>query len=195
MRELEAAQHGIDLGPLEPGVAHGVLHKSGRVELAPKTILDEWKAFERALAHETALSGLLLIGRREIRTNNSWMHNVPSLVSGAERCLLFVHPKDAGLRGIEDGEQAVLESRVHRGTVRVRVTDEVTPGVVSLPHDWGHATAAPWQRVAGRRPGVSLNAWTDEAEVENVGGQAILNGVPVQLEGLGNAGEEGLALG
>ncbi|HBZ72833.1 MAG TPA: dehydrogenase, partial [Deltaproteobacteria bacterium] len=174
MRELEASQHGIDLGPLEPGVAHGVLHKSGRVELAPKPILDEWRAFERALVHETTVSGLLLIGRREIRTNNSWMHNVPSLVSGAERCLLFVHPKDAILRGIADGEQAVLESRVHRATVRVRVTEEVTPGVVSLPHGWGHATAAPWQRVAGRRPGVSVNDWTDGAEVENVVGQSIL---------------------
>jgi len=117
------------------------------------------------------------------------MHNVPSLVSGAERCLLFVHPKDAASRGIADGEHALLESRVHRGSVRVRVTDEVTPGVVSLPHGWGHATAAPWQRVAGRRPGVSLNDWTDEAEVEGVVGQSILNGVAVQLEALGRAGD------
>ena len=193
-RDLDAAPHGIDLGPLEAGVAHGVLHKGGRVQLAPETMLAEWNAFNTALAQETTVSRLLLIGRREIRTNNSWMHNVPSLVSGAERCLLFVHPKDAASRGIADGEHALLESRVHRGSVRVRVTDEVTPGVVSLPHGWGHATAAPWQRVAGRRPGVSLNDWTDEAEVEGVVGQSILNGVAVQLEALGRAGDAGLAI-
>jgi len=195
MRDLDAARHGVDLGPLEPGVAHGVLHRSGRVQLAPKPILDEWNAFNTALAQETAVSQLLLIGRREVRTNNSWMHNVPSLVSGAERCLLFVHPKDATARGIADGEKALLESRVHRGTVRVRVTDEVTPGVVSLPHGWGHATAAPWQRVAGQRPGVSLNDWTDEAEVEAVVGQSILNGVAVELEALERASDAGLAIG
>ena len=109
------------------------------------------------------------------------MHNVPSLVSVAERCLLFVHPKDAEARGLTDGEHALLESRVHRGAVRVRVTEEIAPGVVSLPHGWGHAASASWQRVAGRHAGVSVNDWTDEADVESVVGQSILNGVPVEL--------------
>ncbi len=181
MRDLDAAPHGLDHGPLEPGLAQGVLRPGGRVQLAPAPILGAWDELEAALARGTPPDGLLLIGRRDPRTNNSWMHNVPSLVSGSERCLLFVHPKDADARGLTDGEHAVLESRVHRGPVRVRVTEEIAPGVVSLPHGWGHAASAPWQRVAGRHAGVSVNDWTDEGEVEGVVGQSILNGVPVRL--------------
>jgi anaerobic selenocysteine-containing dehydrogenase len=109
------------------------------------------------------------------------MHNVPSLVSGAERCLLFVHPKDAAERGIGDGEVALMESRVHRAPVRVQLTEDIAPGVVSLPHGWGHAASAKWQRVAGKHPGVSVNDWTDEAVVEDVVGQSVLNGVPVRI--------------
>jgi anaerobic selenocysteine-containing dehydrogenase len=108
-------------------------------------------------------------------------------MTGAERCLLHVHPKDAEARGLSDGGEAELESRVHCGAVRVRVTEEIAPGVVSLPHGWGHAAAAPWQRVAGRNPGVSANDWTDDAEVESVVGQSILNGVPVRLRANGEA--------
>jgi anaerobic selenocysteine-containing dehydrogenase len=112
------------------------------------------------------------------------MHNLPSLVSGRERCLLFVNPKDAEPCGVRDGEEALLSSRVHQGPVRVRVTEEVQPGIVSLPHGWGHRESARWQRVAGRHPGVSINDWTDDARVESVVGQSILNGVPVRLEPL-----------
>jgi anaerobic selenocysteine-containing dehydrogenase len=180
-RDLDAAPHGIDLGPLAPGTGHGVFHRSGRVRLASAPLLRAWDALEAALARGVPTDGLLLIGRRDVRTNNSWMHNVPSLVSGSERCVLFVHPKDAEARGLGDGAHALLESRVHRGAVRVRVTEEIAPGVVSLPHGWGHAPSAPWQRVAGRHAGVSANDWTDDAEVEGVVGQSILNGVPVEL--------------
>jgi anaerobic selenocysteine-containing dehydrogenase len=124
---------------------------------------------------------LLLIGRRELRTNNSWMHNAPSLVSGRERCVLYVHPKDAQAAGVADGEMVDLESRVHRGPVRIHLTDDMTPGVVSLPHGWGHAASAPWQQVAGSHPGVSANDWTDDQLVESFVGQSVLNGVPVRL--------------
>jgi anaerobic selenocysteine-containing dehydrogenase len=82
---------------------------------------------------------------------------------------------------VQDGELAILESRVHRGPVKVRVTDDMRPGVVSLPHGWGHAASAPWQKVAGSHPGVSANDWTDDSVVESVVGQSILNGVPVRL--------------
>ncbi len=109
------------------------------------------------------------------------MHNVPSLVSGRERCVLYVHPDDAARYEIRDGEMAVLESRVHRGEVRVAVTDEMRPGVVSLPHGWGHADSAPWQKVAGSHAGVSINDWVDDSVVEPIIGQSILNGVPVRL--------------
>jgi anaerobic selenocysteine-containing dehydrogenase len=185
LRDLDAAPHGLDLGPLQPGVARRVFHRDRRVQLAPAPLLRSWDALAGELAREPERDALLLVGRRELRSNNSWMHNVPSLVSGAERCLLFVHPKDAEARGIADGGEAELESRVHRGAVRVRVTEEIAPGVVSLPHGWGHAASAPWQRVAGRHAGVSMNDWTDEGDVEGVVGQSILNGVPVRLRANG----------
>jgi anaerobic selenocysteine-containing dehydrogenase len=95
--------------------------------------------------------------------------------------VLYVHPDDAKAAGLADGESAWLESRVHAGAVPIRVSDEMRPGVVSLPHGWGHADAARFQKTAGRRPGVSFNDWADDAEVESVVGQSILNGVPVRL--------------
>jgi anaerobic selenocysteine-containing dehydrogenase len=180
-RKLEAAPHGIDLGPLEPGVARRVFHRDRRIHLGAEPFVVEMDALARSLATSPAADELLLIGRRELRSNNSWMHNVEELVSGAERCLLYVHPEDAARAGIADGDTVVLESRVHRGAVRVRVTDEMRPGVVSLPHGWGHADSAPFQQVAPRRPGVSANDWTDDQLVESVVGQSVLNGVPVRL--------------
>lgn len=95
--------------------------------------------------------------------------------------MLFVHPQDAQRAGLRDSEPALLESRVHSGVVAVRVTDEVMPGVVSLPHGWGHAASVQWQSVAGAHAGVSANDFTDDQRVEGVVGQSILNGVPVRL--------------
>ena len=181
LRKLKQAPHGIDLGGLEAGVSRRVLHRDRKVHLDAVPLL---KALDQ-LAHslEPATNGydLSLIGRRELRTNNSWMHNVPALVAGRERCVLYVHPEDAARAGVGDGELAWLESRVHRGALRIQVTDDIRPGVVSLPHGWGHAPSAPWQRVAGSHPGVSVNDWTDDQLVESVVGQSVLNGVPVRL--------------
>jgi anaerobic selenocysteine-containing dehydrogenase len=173
--------HGLDLGALVPGVARRVFHRSGRVRLAAAPLLAAFDALLQELPRAPAQDELLLVGRRELRTNNSWMHNLPSLVSGRERCLLFVNPKDAEAVGVRDTEEAVLSSRVYAGRLRVRVTDEVQPGIVSLPHGWGHRESARWQRVAGRHPGVSINDWTDDGVVESVVGQSILNGVAVKL--------------
>jgi anaerobic selenocysteine-containing dehydrogenase len=181
MAKLKAAPHGIDLGPLEPGVDRRLYHRDKRIHLSSPRMLEAIDALAPQLEATAAENGLVLIGRRELRSNNSWMHNVPSLVSGRERCVLYVHPDDAARYQVRDGEMAVLESRVHRGDVRVAVTDEMRPGVVSLPHGWGHADSAPWQKVAGSHPGVSVNDWVDDAVVEPVIGQSILNGVPVRL--------------
>ena len=181
LKKLKQAEHGLDLGALEPGVARRVFHRDRKVHLAAEPLLRDWDALDAALATPPPADALVLIGRREVRSNNSWMHNVPSLVSGAERCLLFVHPKDAAQRGIADGDSIVMESRVHRGAVRVQLSEDIAPGVVSLPHGWGHASSAKWQRVAGQHPGVSANDWTDESVVEGVVGQSVLNGVPVRL--------------
>lgn len=180
-KKLEAAPHGIDLGPLETGIARRVFHGDGKVHLADGPFPAALTELAANLATPPAADELLLIGRRELRTNNSWMHNVPAMVAGKERCVLIVHPDDARRAGVADGDVAVLESRVHTGTLRVHVSDEMRPGVVSLPHGWGHAASAPWQQVAGRHPGVSANDWTDDQEVESIVGQSILNGVPVRL--------------
>jgi anaerobic selenocysteine-containing dehydrogenase len=182
LARLRALPHGADLGPLEPGVSRRVLHRDRRVHLDAPPFLEAFDRWARDPAAGVPRAGeLLLVGRREVRTNNSWMHNVPSLVSGRERCVLLVHPDDAAKAGVRDGETAVLESRVHRGPVPVRLSDEMRPGVASLPHGWGHARAARFLRTAGARPGVSFNDWSDDADTESVVGQSILNGVPVRL--------------
>lgn len=186
--KLKSMPHGIDLGPLQPGVARRVRHKGGKIRIAPPLIIDGIDVLVDQLADRAAQvdrgkadGELLLIGRRELRSNNSWMHNIPKLVSGKPRCVLYVHPDDASSVGVADGDTAVLESRVYSGEIPVRVTDEMTPGIVSLPHGWGHAASAPWQQTAGANPGVSFNDWSDETEVEPLVGQSILNGVPVRL--------------
>jgi anaerobic selenocysteine-containing dehydrogenase len=179
--KVRATEHGVDLGPIEPGIAHRVFHRDGRVELAAGAILDAIDALSAQAAAADSTRDLLLIGRRDIRSNNSWMHNLPKLVAGRDRCVLLVHPADAARAGVGDGDDALLESRVHSGAVRVRVSDEMRPGVVSLPHGWGHAGIAQWQRVAGAQAGVSANDWTDDQHVEAIVGQSILNGVPVTL--------------
>jgi len=179
-RRLKAAPHGIDLGPLREGTAGRVLHRDRRVHLDAPPLLAAMDAHAATLATPPT-DELLLIGRREVRTCNSWLHNVPAMTAGRERCVLYVHPQDAARAGLADGALAMLESRVHRGAVRVQVNDEMRPGVVSLPHGWGHAEAAPWQQVAAKTPGVSANDWTDDQVVESVVGQSVLNGVPVRL--------------
>jgi anaerobic selenocysteine-containing dehydrogenase len=181
LAKLRPAPHGVDLGTARAGVRHRLQHRDGLVHLAAEPLLRDLAQLESELGRTHADGDVLLIGRRELRTNNSWMHNIPALVSGRDRCVLYVHPRDAVRVGLRDSQPALLESRVHRGTVPVRVTDEVMPGVVSLPHGWGHAASAAWQAVAGAHPGVSANDFTDDQYVESVVGQSILNGVPVRL--------------
>ena len=189
LKRLAAMPHGVDLGPLEPGIARRVRYRDGRMRLAPDVIMTALAELGKT---ESSPPQLLLIGRRDPRTNNSWMHNVPAMVTGRERCVLLVHPDDAARAEVRDGEIAIMESRVHSGPVPVRLSDEMTPGVVSLPHGWGHAASAPWQRVAGDHAGVSVNDWTDDQDVEALVGQSILNGVPVRLRPADTSGGERL---
>ncbi len=182
MKKLKAAEHGIDFGPMQPGFEQRLYHDDKRIHLTEDLFVQAFDRLENELESKPQANELVLIGRRELRTNNSWGHNVPALVTGKERCVLYVHPDDAAKRGLRDGETAVLGSRVHRGEVRVHLTDDMRPGVVSLPHGWGHAASAPWQKVAGSHPGVSANDWTDDGLIEPMTGQSILNGVPVELE-------------
>ncbi|AYF76539.1 molybdopterin oxidoreductase family protein [Nocardia yunnanensis] len=167
--------HGIDLGPLEPRLP-GVLRTASRkVELAPAEMLaDLARLRARARAEQPEL---VLVGRRQLRSNNSWLHNVPPLVGGSNRCTLHIHPDDAARLGL-DG-LAVVKSAAGTVTVELEPTEDIMPGVVSLPHGWGHGDST--QTVARAHAGVNANVLTDDSLVDVPSGNAVFNGVPVTL--------------
>jgi len=185
LARLAANPHGIDLGPLEPRLAEVLRTPSGKIELAPQPIAEDVARLRAALDRGTGGGALLLIGRREVRSNNSWMHNVGSLVAGRERCTLQVHPEDAAARGLTDGGRAQVASRVGKLAVLVEVTADVMPGVVSLPHGWGHDRPGAELSVARCHAGVSANGLTDDQAIDPLSGNAVFNGVPVRVESLG----------
>jgi anaerobic selenocysteine-containing dehydrogenase len=181
LADLEAAPHGIDFGPLEPRVPEVLRTSSGTIELAPEALVADVARLHAALG-EPVNGGLTLIGRRELRSNNSWMHNLPTLVRGKERCTALVHPDDAARLGLVDGEEAVVRSRAGEIVVPVEVTDDVMPGVVSIPHGWGHDLPGVALSVAGEHAGTNSNVLADELVLEPLSGTAVLNGIPVELE-------------
>jgi anaerobic selenocysteine-containing dehydrogenase len=175
---LQANPHGLDLGPLEPRLPSVLNTVSGKVELAPPQIID---AVERLRNGSPTQDGLTLIGRRDLRSGNSWLHNVNVLMKGKERCTLLIHPGDAEERGLVTGDVAVIESRVGRLSVPVEVSDEMRLGVVCLPYGWGHDAPGARLRVAEGRPGVNTNLLTDGDVLDAVSGNATLNGIPVTV--------------
>jgi anaerobic selenocysteine-containing dehydrogenase len=190
--EVEAAPHGIDLGPLAPRLPEVLRTASGLIELAPEPLVADAARLHDALAAPPA-DGLLLVGRRHLRSNNSWMHNLPLLVRGPERCTLQVHPEDAARLGLADGARATVRSRVGALEAPVEVTDEVRPGVVSLPHGWGHDLEGVELGVARAHAGTNSNVLTDEEHVEPLTGTAVLNGIPVEVSPVAAAEPEQLA--
>lgn len=178
--DLEAAPHGIDLGPLEPRIPEVLRTPSGKIELAPEPLVADVARLRESLSRP-ANGEVVLIGRRQVRSNNSWMHNLPKLVSGPERCTLHVHPDTAAAHGLIDGATATVRSRAGEVEVRVEVTDAIMPGVVSIPHGWGHDTDGAELSVAREHAGVNSNILADEERVEPLTGNAVLNGIPVQL--------------
>jgi anaerobic selenocysteine-containing dehydrogenase len=181
LAELEAAPHGIDFGALEPRMPEVLRTPSGVIELAPEALVGDVARLHAALA-EPVNGAMTLVGRRELRSNNSWMHNLPTLVRGKERCTALVHPDDAARLGLVDGEEAVVRSRAGEIVVPVEVTDDVMPGVVSIPHGWGHDLPGMSLSVAGAHAGTNSNVLADELVVEPLSGTAVLNGIPVELE-------------
>jgi anaerobic selenocysteine-containing dehydrogenase len=180
LARLAAAPHGIDLGPLAPRLPALLQTPSGRIELAPAAIAEDLARLREDLAAGPA-PGLQLVGRRHVRSNNSWMHNVPSLVSGRERCTLQVHPDDAAALGLAEGARAEVTSRVGKLVVRVELSDTLRRGVVSLPHGWGHDRPGAALGVAARRAGVNANQLTDPLPLDPLSGNAVLNGIPVEV--------------
>jgi anaerobic selenocysteine-containing dehydrogenase len=183
--DLIAKPHGIDLGPLQPRIPEVLRTPSGRIELAPELILADVDRLQASLAPgagpATAERPFLLVGRRHLRSNNSWMHNVNVLVKGKPRCTLQVHPDDAERLGLADGDPARVASRVGEVTIPVEVTDGIVPGVVSIPHGWGHDAPGARMRVASEHAGVNSNLLADEELFDPVSGNAVLNGIPVSV--------------
>jgi anaerobic selenocysteine-containing dehydrogenase len=177
---LEAAPHGIDLGPLQPRLPDVLRTASGRIELAPEPIVADVERLLTALRTQRD-DAMVLIGRRQLRSNNSWMHNLPVLAKGKPRCTLHVHPDDASRLELVDGEQAEIRSRTGSVVAQVELTDGVMPGVVSLPHGWGHDAPGTALSVAAERPGTNSNVLADERLLDALSGNAVLNGIPVEL--------------
>ena len=172
LAQLEAAPHGIDFGPLEPRIPDLLRTQSGKIELAPEPIVADLDRLRASLARHRN-GGIVLIGRRQLRSNNSWMHNVPNLVRGKDRCTAARASRRRSAAGLEDGGFASVTSERGAVQVPVEVTDAIMPGVVSIPHGWGHDDPeAQLEVAAAHRPGTNSNLLADEMAVDVPLGQS-----------------------
>lgn len=191
VHKLAQSVHGLDLGPLEPCLPERLRTTDHHIELAPDLYQQDMARLEGQLSGPsvavTDTSELLLIGRRHVRSNNSWMHNVPRLMRGKERCTLLMHPSDATRFGLETGAALEVSSRIGRVVVPLEISDEMMAGVVSLPHGWGHHRDGTQLSTAELHPGVSLNDLTDDLKVDTLCGNAALNGLRVTVKPLRTA--------
>ena len=179
LEKVKAERYGIDLGPHEPRIPEILRTPSGKIELAPADFIEDLKRVDDAL-NEPA-SDLVLIGRRDVRTNNSWMHNLPTLAKGPNRCKLLVHPADAARYGLGNGTLAEISGNGQSLLVPVELSEDMMPGVVSLPHGWGHNVEGARLGLASRNPGVNVNALIPEGTRDPLSGNSVLNGVAISL--------------
>ena len=181
MQQLLDKPEGIDLGPLRPSMVAAFTRKKRRVNLLPMPIRQELPLLPD-LFKPNAPNVLKLIGRRDVRSNNSWMHNTERLVSGKNRCVLWMHPQDATQRQLSDGQTVRVQSRVGDIAVPLHVTDHIRPGVVSLPHGWGHGRSGVNLRVAQAHAGASVNDLTDDRSTDRLSGNAAFSALPVEVQ-------------
>ncbi|KPB80170.1 Oxidoreductase [Pseudomonas syringae pv. maculicola] len=183
LETLASHPHGMDLGALKPNLTDRLKTANGRIQAAPEVIMADLVRFaaDAGPRFGEKAGQLLLIGRRHVRSNNSWMHNYHRLVKGKPRHQLLMHPDDLSHRGLSDGQQVRVSSRVGVIEVEVLGSLDMMPGVVSLPHGWGHSRSGVKMEIARNQPGVSANDLTDERQLDELSGNAALNGVPVQV--------------
>lgn len=181
LARLRAAPHGIDLGPMQAQLPGRLRTRDGRLALADAAIDGELAAAAGELAHPPPSDRLLLIGRREFHSNNSWMHNLPSLIERPERCTLRMHAGDAAARGLADGSRVTLRSAAGAVVVPLEIHDEMRPGVVSLPHGYGHRFDDTRLQRARAHAGASANDVV-LADIDPLSGNAVLNGVKVRVD-------------
>ncbi len=183
LQSFRDAEHGIDLGPMVPRVREIIETPNGRIDLAPDLVLADVPRLCARMARAT--DGLLLTSRRHLRSNNSWMHNVKILVKGKDRCTLLIHPDDAIRSGVATGELARVSSEAGEVEITVEVSDEMMPGVVSMPHGWGHDKADTRMAVAREHAGVNNNLLALPEFYDPLSNNAAVNGIPVEVRGLG----------
>ncbi|MGZ6931757.1 MAG: molybdopterin-dependent oxidoreductase [Acidimicrobiia bacterium] len=184
LAKLEANPHGIDLGALEPRLPEVLRTPSGKIELAPEAVVADVRTRLVPSLDRVHDGEMVLVGRRDLRSNNSWMHNVEVLVKGKPRCTLQIHPDDAARFGVVDGAPTRVRSRVGEVELPAEVTNGIMPGVVSIPHGWGHAGEGIALGVANRYAGVNSNLLADGELMDPLSGNAVLNGIPVTVEAL-----------
>lgn len=182
LAKVQAAAHGIDLGPLQPHLREIINTESGVIDLAPPAMTNDLPRLRTHMAKPS--EDMLLIGRRDLRCSNSFMHNLPALVKGRDRCTLHVSREDAGRMGLTDGSPARITSRVGSVVAPVEVTEDLMPGVVSLPHGWGHDVEEARLTVAKAHAGVNTNLLTDNRAYDEASGTAVLFGTPVTVKPL-----------
>jgi anaerobic selenocysteine-containing dehydrogenase len=182
LSRLQRSPHGVDLGPLTQALPERLRTEDRRIHLAPPVFVADVARLEAALGAAAPSGSLALIGRRDLRSNNSWMHNSERLVRGRRRVTLEIHPDDARERGIADAATVRVRSRVGEVRVEAEVTERVRRGVVCLPHGFGHGRPGTRLAIANAHAGVSINDLTDDTRVDALTGTAAFSGVPVTVE-------------
>ena len=179
LKKLKQHPHGLDFGALIPRVPEVLRTPSGKIELAPPELLGDVPRLAASLNGDP--DAMLLVGRRHLRSNNSWMHNIRVLVKGKPRCTLQIHPDDAARLGVTEGAPVRVTSRVGSVVAPAEITDAIRPRVVSLPHGWGHDVQGTKQSVAHEHAGVNSNVLTDHEAIDPLSGNAVLNAIPVSV--------------
>lgn len=183
---LKEHPHGLDFGPLKPQLPNRLFTPDKKIDLAPAIFMADLERLNRKLDQKDVMSDAefpySLIGRRHLRSNNSWMHNSKRLIKGKERCTLLIHSKDARSLGIEDNQLVAVTSTIGSVKLPVEITDTMMPGVVSMPHGWGHHRKGTRLEVARQYPGVSLNDLTDPLNIDELSGNADFSGTKVKIE-------------
>lgn len=186
LSEIEAHPNGYDMGPLQSRLPERLKTDDGLIHCAPEMPMKDLAAFKadftKSKANGPASNGFSLIGRRHVRSNNSWLHNSHRLLKGPNRCTLMIHPDDAANLGLNDGEMAEVSNHVGTVELPIEITEDMMPSVVSIPHGYGHGRKGVKLSIAAEKPGVSMNDLTDPAIIDDLSGNAVLNGVPVKIK-------------
>ncbi|WP_010569483.1 molybdopterin oxidoreductase family protein [Leptospira broomii] len=182
---LKNSPHGVDLGPLQPCFPERLYTENKKIHLVPERIQADMnrlrRRFQELRVSFQSQNGFLLIGRRHLRNNNSWMHNMPKLMTGKDRCTLMMHPEDASLLGINEEEEVLVESRVGKISIPAELTDDMMRGVVCIPHGFGHGKEGTTLHVAAQFAGASINDLTDDQALDELSGNAAFSGIPVSI--------------